>query len=79
MAFAAHKQAGKPVTHPEVQQTVDEQYACMQTFYDCPYEMFRGIADMYVQDPRFTKTYEDVAPGLAQYVRDSIVAYCDTK
>lgn len=25
---------------------------------------------MYVADPRFTKTYEDLAPGLAQYVHD---------
>ena len=29
---------------------------------------------MYVADPRFTKTYEDVAPGLATYLRDAIVA-----
>jgi hypothetical protein len=29
---------------------------------------------MYVADPRFTKTYEDVAPGLAQYVHDAITA-----
>ncbi len=29
---------------------------------------------MYVADPRFTKLYEDVAPGLAQYVHDAIVA-----
>lgn len=78
-AYAGHKKAGKPITHPDVQQTVDEQYAYMQTFYDCSYEMFRGIADLYVQDPRFTKTYEDVAPGLAQYVRDSIHEYCSNK
>lgn len=43
-------------------------------FYDCPREMHAGIAEMYVADPRFTQTYEDVAPGLAQYVRDAVVA-----
>lgn len=43
-------------------------------FYDCPPEMHAGIAEMYVADPRFTKTYEDLAPGLAQYVRDAVVA-----
>ena len=32
---------------------------------------------MYVADPRFTKTYEDIAPGLAQYVRDAIHANAD--
>ena len=43
-------------------------------FYDCPREMHAGIAEMYVADPRFTKSYEDIAPGLAQYVRDAVVA-----
>jgi hypothetical protein len=29
---------------------------------------------MYVADPRFTAMYEEVAPGLAVFVRDAIVA-----
>ena len=29
---------------------------------------------MYLADPRFTRTYEDLAPGLARYVHDAIVA-----
>jgi MerR family transcriptional regulator, thiopeptide resistance regulator len=43
-------------------------------FYDCGYDMHRNLADMYVADERFTKTFEDVAPGLAQYVHDAIFA-----
>jgi DNA-binding transcriptional MerR regulator len=43
-------------------------------FYDTSYEMHTGLADMYIADPRFTKHYEDVAPGLAQYVHDAIHA-----
>ena len=43
-------------------------------FYDCPREMHAAIAQMYVTDPRFTQTYEDIAPGLAQYVHDAVVA-----
>ncbi|HEY5180276.1 MAG TPA: TipAS antibiotic-recognition domain-containing protein, partial [Dermatophilaceae bacterium] len=27
--------------------------------------------------PRFTKTYEDMEPGMAQYVRDAIHANAD--
>lgn len=46
-------------------------------FYDCSYEIHRGLADMYVQDPRFAATYEDMAPGLAAYVRDAIHANAD--
>jgi DNA-binding transcriptional MerR regulator len=45
-------------------------------FYDCSYEIHRGLAQMYLADPRFTKTYEDIAPGLAQYVHDAIIANC---
>ncbi|HEX2704451.1 MAG TPA: MerR family transcriptional regulator [Candidatus Lustribacter sp.] len=43
-------------------------------FYDCPHAFHTNLADMYVADPRFTRTYEDLAPGLAQYVRDAIYA-----
>jgi MerR family transcriptional regulator, thiopeptide resistance regulator len=46
-------------------------------FYDCSYELHRGLAHMYVADPRFTQTYDVVAPGLAQYVHDAIFANAD--
>jgi DNA-binding transcriptional MerR regulator len=43
-------------------------------FYDCSYAMHQNLGDMYIADPRFTETYESVAEGLAQYVRDAIAA-----
>ncbi|MDQ3931339.1 MAG: MerR family transcriptional regulator [Actinomycetota bacterium] len=46
-------------------------------FYDCPYGMQRSLADMYVDDPRFTAHYDDRAPGLARYLRDAIHANAD--
>lgn len=46
-------------------------------FYDCSHEMHRGLGDMYVADPRFTAHYEQIAPGLAQFVRDAIHANAD--
>ena len=33
-----------------------------------------GLGEMYVADPRFKKTYEDMAEGLAEYARDAIRA-----
>ena len=36
-----------------------------------------GLGDTYVADPRFTKTYDDRAPGLARYVHDAIHANAD--
>ncbi len=46
-------------------------------FYDCTPQIHRGLGELYVADPRFTKTYEDVAPGLAQYARDAHAANAD--
>lgn len=43
-------------------------------FYDVPPDLHCGLADMYVADPRFTAHYDDLAPGLAQYVHDAIHA-----
>ena len=46
-------------------------------FYDCGYDMHRGLAEMYLADERFAKHYDDLAPGLAQYVHDAMVANAD--
>ncbi|WP_235215466.1 MerR family transcriptional regulator [Phaeacidiphilus oryzae] len=43
-------------------------------FYDCPYAMHRGLAEMYLSDPRFTEYYERRAAGAAQWIRDAILA-----
>ncbi len=43
-------------------------------FYPCSVEMHVHLAEMYIADPRFTATYEKIAPGMAQYVHDAILA-----
>jgi DNA-binding transcriptional MerR regulator len=43
-------------------------------FYTCPYELHRCLGDMYVDDPRFTATFDALAPGLAGYLRQAIHA-----
>jgi hypothetical protein len=37
--------------------------------------MHRALAELYVADPRFADHWDRVAPGLAAYVRDAIVAH----
>jgi MerR family transcriptional regulator, thiopeptide resistance regulator len=44
-------------------------------FYDLSPEMHLCLARMYLADERFTKHYDDLEPGLAQYVHDAITAY----
>lgn len=43
-------------------------------FYECGYYIHRGLAEMYVADERFRKHYDDLAPSLARYVHDAILA-----
>ncbi|YCK36743.1 TipAS antibiotic-recognition domain-containing protein [Actinomadura sp. ATCC 39365] len=43
-------------------------------FYDCTYDIHRGLADLYVSDPRFTATFDRTSPGLAAYLRSAILA-----
>jgi MerR family transcriptional regulator, thiopeptide resistance regulator len=43
-------------------------------YYPCSHEMQSGLADMYVADPRFRDHYDGIRAGLAEYVRDAIIA-----
>ncbi|WP_245618478.1 MerR family transcriptional regulator [Knoellia aerolata] len=77
-AFVAALRSGKPATSAEAMDAAEAHRVQIQTwFYDLTHEFHRGLADMYVADPRFTATYEDLAPGLAAYVRDAIHANAD--
>jgi MerR family transcriptional regulator, thiopeptide resistance regulator len=46
-------------------------------FYDCSYEMHRGLANLYASDARHTAPYDEIEPGLSFYVRDAILANAD--
>lgn len=40
-------------------------------------EAHLGLVNMYVQDERFTKYYDNIYIGLAKFIRDSVVKYLD--
>ena len=48
--------------------------ASIERFYDCGDEMHRNLVQMYLTDERFSRYYNDVEPGLAQFVHDIVVA-----
>lgn len=35
-----------------------------------------GVTNMYVEDPRFNKHYEEIALGCAPFLRDAVAIYC---
>jgi hypothetical protein len=68
-------QAGKAADSPEAMAGAEAHRRQIdEAFYPCSYEMHVGLAEMYIADPRFTSTYEKIAPGLAQYLHDAIKA-----
>jgi DNA-binding transcriptional MerR regulator len=77
-AFVAAMEAGEPATSAAAMDAAEaHRLHIHRRFYDLDHTFHRGLADMYLADPRFTKTYEDQAPGLARYVHDAIHANAD--
>ncbi|RMI12979.1 MerR family transcriptional regulator [Cellulomonas triticagri] len=69
--------AGTPVTDPAVRDLVARHHAWVSVSWVPDPEQYRGLAAMYVDDPRFAATYDAVAPGLAVYLRDAVAAHAD--
>jgi hypothetical protein len=73
--FAAALQNGVPADSAEAMDLAEEHRQQIdRNFYDCSPEMHAGLGRMYVEDPRFTAHYEQLAPGLAQYVSSAVQA-----
>jgi hypothetical protein len=68
---------GRPADDPDVQATIARQHAWIENFYPCSADIFRGLGQMYVDDPRFTATYDKVRPGLAVFMRDAMAYYAE--
>lgn len=62
----------------EVMDLAEEHRQLISTwFYPCTYEIHRGLAEMYIADPRFTENIDKAAIGLADYMRRAMVANAD--
>ena len=74
-AYADAMNAGVAATSEQAMALAeDNRRFISRWFYDCSHAMQRNLADMYIADERFRATYDTVAPGLAQYVHDAIIA-----
>ena len=74
-AYLAAMRAGRPADSVEAMDAAEAaRQQITSAFYPCSIEMHVNLAEMYVADPRFTATYEKIAPGMAQYVHDAILA-----
>jgi len=75
--LAAAMTGGAAPDSVEAMDLAEEHHCSIEKFYDCGYAMHRGLGEMYVADERFARTYNDVAPGLAIWLRDAINANAD--
>src|SRR3954453_20140548 len=73
--FAEALRSGVPADSQQAMDLAEEhRQHITRWFYDCPPEMHAGLGRMYVEDERFTAHYEQLAPGLAQYVSTAVQA-----
>lgn len=64
--------------HPSIQTAIGEYHAYINKyFYTCDVEFLRGLADMWVEDPRFAINYERIREGGAAFVREAVHIFCD--
>ena len=76
--FVELRRAGVPADAAAAMDAAEEHRAHIaRWFSDVGHPMHRGLADLYVTDPRFTATFDDREPGLAAYVHDAIHANAD--
>ncbi len=75
--LAELKAAGASPADDAVQALVSRHHAWVSVFWRPDRASYRGLGDMYVQDPRFEATYAKHAEGLAMFLRDAIRIYAD--
>ncbi|MGW3724476.1 MerR family transcriptional regulator [Streptomyces sp. NPDC000851] len=67
--------SGTPADSEAAMDTAEEHRRFIsRSYYDCSHEMHSCLGEMYVADARFTATYEKIRPGLAEYLRNAILA-----
>jgi len=60
---------------PEVQEQIDRHYRWVCNFWTPDATSYPALGQMYVDDERFTATYDSFAVGLAPFIRDAILHY----
>ena len=72
-ALAHAKRRGVEPGSAEADELAGRHRASIERFYDCGDEMHRNLVEMYLADERFTRYYDDVEPGLAQFLHDIVI------
>jgi hypothetical protein len=61
----------------EVQSLIAKHYQHLSNFYTPNKEMYKGLAEMYISDPRFKAHFEAYHPNLPQFMHDAMVVFAN--
>lgn len=64
-----------PVENEQVQTLVKRHFAMIGQHYTITPEIYKGLAEMYVADERFTAYYDKHAPGLAAFLSEAMLFF----
>lgn len=67
--------AGEAANSSKMQTAIAKHYQHLHHFYDPTPELYVGLADLYVEDERFTAYYEGFTKGLAQFMSEGMKVY----
>lgn len=67
----------KDVSSVEVQEVIKKHYKHLSNFYTPNPEMYKGLAEMYIGDTRFTEYFEKYKKGLAQFMHDAMIWFVE--
>lgn len=62
----------------QVQQLIAQHYESLRAYYDPTPEIYRGLAQMYVDDPRFRAFFERYDAAMPAFMRDAMLQFCST-
>lgn len=75
VALAAALSAGSAIDAPGVQALIAQHYDWICAFWTPSRDAYIGLGEMYVADERFKARYEEIATGLAEFLREAMTAY----
>jgi MerR family transcriptional regulator, thiopeptide resistance regulator len=72
-------QEGKAIDAPETQELIDRHYRWICLSWTPNRESYTGLGDLYLEDERFRVQLDVQAEGVAQWARDAMAHYAQTR
>jgi len=63
----------------EAQKATDMWYQHINRFYPCSLEMFKGLAQLYLEHPDFKSNYRAIHSSLPEFLTEAMEIYCQNR